>query len=114
MFSRTDGHLITEREHIFESIETILTTPVGSRVMRRTFGSNLKALIGQPLNPGTITAIYAATNEAIATWEPRVDVVATHLDLENAKEGIVNLRIFLRIQGENVEGEFRISDAART
>ena len=92
----------------------ILTTPIGSRVMRREFGSNLPRLIGEPLNPSTLTAIYAATNEAIATWEPRVEVVATHLDLENATEGIVNLRIFLNIQGERVEGEFRISESART
>ena len=109
MFSRKTGQPISETAHIFESIETILTTPIGSRVMRRDFGSHLPRLIGSPLNRSTITAIYAATNEAIAIWEPRVEVVQTQMDLEQAKAGIVNLRIALRIQGEIVTGDFAIT-----
>ena len=70
MFSRRNGQPLSEIEHIFQSIEMILTTPIGSRVMRRNFGSHLPRILGRPLNESTITAIYAAANEAIATWEP--------------------------------------------
>lgn len=109
MFSRKNGQPLSEIEHIFQSIEMILSTPIGSRVMRRNFGSHLPRILGRPLNPSTITAIYAAANEAITTWEPRAEVVATQIDLEKAKAGIVNLRVILRVEGETVESDVSIT-----
>ena len=109
MISRRNGAFISELEHVYQSIEMILTTPVGSRVMRREFGSLLPRLLDKPLNPQTITAIYAACNEAIATWEPRVEVVATKMNLERAKEGIVDLTVIFRFAGEVFEREFGVS-----
>lgn len=111
MFSRIDGQPITELEHIFQSMQVILTTPIGSRVMRRNFGSDLPRLIDQSLNPSTITAVYAAANEALATWEPRIEVIATRMDLERVKEGVARLTVIFRLTGETeiLQNEFDIS-----
>lgn len=57
--------------HLAQSILDILTTPIGSRVMRREYGSRLPRLVDAPMNRATILDIYAATAEAIARWEPR-------------------------------------------
>ena len=105
-FSRHTGRLISEREHILQSIEMILTTPIGSRVMRRDFGSEIPRLIDQPLNRSTLTAIYAAANEAIATHEPRVEIIRTTVDATDAEKGIVNLRVTVRALDETLEEEF--------
>ncbi|MBJ3641459.1 baseplate assembly protein, partial [Salmonella enterica subsp. enterica serovar Weltevreden] len=37
----SSGHAITDNEHIAQSIGDILLTPIGSRVMRRAYGSQL-------------------------------------------------------------------------
>lgn len=37
--SRETGKALDEAAHISQSIRDILTTPVGSRLMRRTYGS---------------------------------------------------------------------------
>ena len=37
--NRRDGLTVTDLEHISQSIGDILRTPVGSRVMRRDYGS---------------------------------------------------------------------------
>ncbi|WP_233253940.1 GPW/gp25 family protein [Limnohabitans sp. MMS-10A-192] len=58
-------------DHLRQSIRDILTTPIGSRVMRRDYGSRLFELIDAPINRSTLLEIYAATAEAIAKWEPR-------------------------------------------
>lgn len=58
-------------KHIEQSIAQILTTPIGSRVMRREFGSLIPELIDRPLNDETQLMIYAATATAIHKWEPR-------------------------------------------
>ena len=43
------GLSISEVEHIRQSVRDILVTPVGSRVMRREYGSLLSALYGRVL-----------------------------------------------------------------
>lgn len=58
--------------HLKQSIRDILTTPIGSRVMRRDYGSRLFDLIDAPTNRETIADIYAATVDALMRWEPRI------------------------------------------
>ncbi|ELI8163633.1 GPW/gp25 family protein, partial [Yersinia enterocolitica] len=70
--SRNTGRAITDADHISQSIADILITPVGSRVMRRTYGSLLSELIDQPQNPALRLQIMAASYSAILRWEPRV------------------------------------------
>lgn len=60
--------------HLRQSIRDILTTPIGSRVMRRTYGSRLFDLVDAPLNDQTIIEFFAATAEALIRWEPRLIV----------------------------------------
>ena len=51
--NRTSGALLDdENAHIKQSIRDILMTAKGSRVMRRTYGSNLYQLIDRPISAG--------------------------------------------------------------
>ena len=109
MISRKDGAPISEIRHIFQSVEMILTTPIGTRVMRRDFGSLIPSLLDGPINAQTAVAIYAAANEAIATWEPRVRVIGTRMDLDKAAEGIVDLTVILQIAGEEQQVDVSFS-----
>ena len=63
-----------ETEHIHQSVTDILTTPLGTRVKRRTYGSLLPLLIDQPGNPATRLRLMAATVMAIVNWERRISV----------------------------------------
>jgi len=65
------GRTLTGLEHLKQSIRDILTTPVGSRVMRRRYGSHLFDLLDSPTNRRQLAAIFAATASALRTWEPR-------------------------------------------
>lgn len=71
----TTGKRLSGIEHLRQSIRDILTTPLGSRVMRREYGSRLFDLIDNPLNEVTLVEIFAATAEALMTWEPRLKVL---------------------------------------
>lgn len=70
--SRITGRPIAPDEHLIQSIEDILTTPKGSRVMRRDYGSLLPELIDAPMTGETIVDVFAATAEALDAWEPRL------------------------------------------
>lgn len=65
------GKAIDGLEHLRQSIRDILTTPIGSRVMRRDYGSRLFELLDSPLTAGSLALFSAATAEALSKWEPR-------------------------------------------
>ncbi len=57
--------------HLKQSIVDILTTPIGSRVMRRDYGSRLLELVDKPINRDLTLEIYAAVAEALQKLEQR-------------------------------------------
>ncbi|MDR3002745.1 MAG: GPW/gp25 family protein [Acidovorax sp.] len=65
------GRSIGYTAHISQSIADILTTPIGSRLMRRRYGSFIPALIDRPATPANILRLQAATAQAIMKHEPR-------------------------------------------
>lgn len=73
------GRVISATNHIIQSVRDILITPVGSRVMRRDYGSELFYLIDMPQHPATRLRLMAATVQALINWEPRITV--THVDV---------------------------------
>ena len=77
--------------HLRQSIRDILTTPVGTRTMRRDYGSRLFQLIDAPMNRSTLLDIYTAAVEAIERWEPRLKV--SKVVASSAAPGTVTLDI---------------------
>lgn len=77
--SRTSGKAITGDAHLAQSIADILSTPLGSRVMRRDYGSLLFELIDQPLNGALRMLLHAATALALRRWEPRLRLARVRL-----------------------------------
>ncbi|WP_290876948.1 GPW/gp25 family protein [Aquabacterium sp.] len=88
-FNASNGTLLTGIAHLRQSIRDILTTPLGSRVMRRDYGSDLPRLVDAPINKSTIMDIYAATADALAKWEPRFKL--TKCTIVTAAPGTVTL-----------------------
>ena len=70
--NRTTGKPLSEDGHILQSLKDIVTTPIGSRVMRRDYGSLVPFLIDQPASPRLVMQLRAAIIHAIMRWEKRV------------------------------------------
>lgn len=74
MMSRTTGRWIGELDHIKQSIQDILTTPIGERTARREYGSIIPDLIDQPINDALILQLYSAIYTLISKWENRISI----------------------------------------
>lgn len=74
MNRHTGERLDNEIEHIKQSIADILLTPKGTRIMRRTYGSNLYKLIDRPLSAGLMLQLSSACVMALTQWEKRISV----------------------------------------
>jgi len=73
------GKPLTGIAHLRQSIADILATPLGSRVMRRDYGSRLFALTDAPMNRNGVMDVIIATAEALKKWEPRLNVTAVRV-----------------------------------
>ncbi|MBF8756498.1 GPW/gp25 family protein [Pseudomonas guariconensis] len=69
---RRTGQPLAGQEHLRQSIEDILTTPLGSRRMRPEYGSNLRRYVDLPVNEGWKSAVQAEVARALGRWEPRL------------------------------------------
>jgi phage baseplate assembly protein W len=54
------------------SIENILSTPIGSRPMQRDYGSQLYYFLMEPIDAKTEEDIRVSIIQALAKWEPRI------------------------------------------
>jgi phage baseplate assembly protein W len=89
--SRTTGKYLNDLEHLKQSIVDILTTPIGSRVMRREYGSNLFYLVDRPINKEFLQQIYAAVAEALERWEPRLQL--KKVTVNEVRDGRITLSL---------------------
>ena len=100
MMNRHTGQRLDALAHLRQSIGDILATPIGSRVMRREYGSLVPALIDKPDNLATQTRFFAAAASALMRWEPRLKVDRMVISRDPARQG----RISLEITGSYVGG----------
>lgn len=75
------GRTIKDSQHLAQSVADILTTPIGTRTMRREYGSQLADLVDWPHNSATRLQAYAATAMALMRWEPRIRLNRVQLSL---------------------------------
>ena len=69
---RRTGLPLSGIEHVRQSIEDILTTPLGSRRMRPEYGSKLRRFVDLPVTEGWKSAVQAEVARALERWEPRL------------------------------------------
>ena len=106
------GAPLTDWAHTEQSIADILTTRIGSRVMRREYGSELPDLVGKPMNDAIILAVYAATANALARWEPRFEL--TFAAVEPSADGTLRVALRGTYRPRGHLGDFTVAGNATT
>lgn len=91
---RRTGQLISGTQHLRQSIEDILGTPVGSRRMRPEYGSHLRRMVDLPVSEGWKSAAQAEVARALGRWEPRLKLARVRI------MAVVGGRIDLEVSGE--------------
>jgi len=66
--------MLKDEADVQSSIEIIINTITGERVMQPTFGCNLQPYVFEPMNPPTIALIEKIVRDALVNHEPRIIV----------------------------------------
>lgn len=90
--------LTNEKSEIEQAIIIILSTPIGTRVMRPTFGSQLHELVFAPNNSQTCAQAARYVEEALAMWEPRIEV--KEVDVLRDPEDKDGARLLIKLRYE--------------
>ena len=85
------GKQLSGMAHLRQSVRDILTTPIGTRVMRRDYGRRLYRLVDAPMNDATRLDMMAATYEALETWEPRLTIEQVSLEMPEPGGVVVSI-----------------------
>ena len=96
------GQVISDLDHLEQSIRDILTTPIGTRVMRRDYGSRLFQRIDAPMTGSLIAEIYSDVVEALFNYEPRFEV--TNVSVVSATDG----KLILNLEGKYLPTEEKV------
>jgi phage baseplate assembly protein W len=86
--------------HLRQSITDIITTPVGSRVMRPEYGSHLPRMVDLPAGKGWISSVQAEVSRAIGRWEPRLKF--SRCIVTAIENGRISLSVYGAYLGESV------------
>ena len=92
---------------INQSIEMILSTPIGSRLFNLNFGSNFSLRIFDNMNPQYLQSVIDDTISRIEMWEDRIIIIkdAVNLNVQPDKNAM-KLTIPYIIKARNIKGEF--------
>lgn len=96
-----DVALASYEEDIRQAIRIILETNQGERVMRPDFGAGLRAMVFEPLNTTTIALVKHRVEEALITWEPRINVQDVSVTIDATTRNRLNIEISYQVRSTN-------------
>lgn len=86
--------MLSSEEDIDSSLEILLSTKQGERIMHPNFGCNLEELLFNPLDRTLITYISDLIKTAILYYEPRIDVQK----IDIYEDDIINGKIIIDVE----------------
>jgi uncharacterized protein len=93
--------LVSGEEDVAQAIAIILATAQGERPMRPEFGCAIHDHVFDELDAATLGDMDRAVRDALARWEPRIDVANVEFDLSNIARGAVLIDVTYRLRATN-------------
>jgi phage baseplate assembly protein W len=94
-------NMIQDEEDVKSSLEILLATARGERVMLPHYGCNLESQLFEPLNTRQKTLLKDLIETAILYHEPRVELEELEIDDEQELEGVLRIELGYRIKATN-------------
>ena len=98
--------MTSDEEDIKRSLQVLLATRLGERVMQPTYGCNLDDLLFNVLDLTLKTYVVELIKTAILYHEPRIDVEKIDIDPTNELEGELLIHIDYRVRATNSRFNF--------
>src|SRR5215468_25052 len=92
---------IGQDDKIRQAIEVILRTAPGERVTRPDFGCGIHDLVFESFSNDVLGRVISAVGEALATWEPRIDVLDVNAQQDADQPNRLLIEIDYQVRSTN-------------
>ena len=93
--------MLTDEEDIKSSLEILLSTKIGERIMQPKYGCNMDELLFNPLNRTLKTFVSELIKTAILYHEPRIDVEKIDITKGDDLSGELLVLIDFKVRATN-------------
>jgi uncharacterized protein len=93
--------MISGEEDIRQSLQIIISTGVGERIMQPDFGAQLTDLMFESITVSMATLIEDRIRTAIFQFEPRVELNNVEVDTDQQNDGVVLIDVDYTILSTN-------------
>jgi Bacteriophage baseplate protein W len=98
--------MISAVEDINSSLDILLSTRLGERIMLPNYGCNLDELVFESMDATFETFITELVRIAILYHEPRIDMESVEFKNDNVNEGILLIVINYKVRATNSRENF--------
>ena len=93
--------MVSDEEDIKQSLQILLSTRHGERIMQPEYGCNLDVLLFEPINTSLITFVKDLIEKAILYHEPRIDLKKIDIKTEQVLEGLLLIELEYVVRSTN-------------
>jgi len=98
--------MLEEEADIQSSLQILLSTTPGERVVQPLYGCNLSELLFETLDTRMKTLMADKVESAILYYEPRITLESVKLDDSRELEGVVLIEVVYRVKSTNSRFNF--------
>jgi len=98
--------MLEEEDDIESSLEILLSTRLGERIMQPNYGCNLDEMVFEAMNLTMLTYLKDLVENAILYFEPRIDLEEIKIDTSQDLEGMLLIIIDYTVRTTNSRFNF--------
>ena len=93
--------MVSDENDVLQSLQIILSTRPGERLMQPTFGCELSQFLFEEIRQGVITSIRSVISDALIYHEPRIKVDRIDVSQSQEEVGLLMISIDYTIRQTN-------------
>lgn len=98
-----------DSENIRQSVEIILLTEPGERMLHPKFGTKLHQFIFENMDSQTKEMICREVRHSLRMWEKRIEDIQVETRMTSESQGELHIAVTYRIVGREEEGRVEVS-----
>ena len=100
-FNQRGVHLVSDEDDIWESLRILFSTIPGERVFRYNYGCPIDKWVFSKIDLSERTMIIDIIEQAIREGEPRITTDSVEVEIRDAMEGILWIKVEFTIRQTN-------------
>ena len=96
-----DVEMVSGADDVEQSLQILLATAPGERVMQELFGCDLQGVLFEPLDQAFINTVTAMVSNALLDYEPRIDLNNLTVSESEDQDGLLLISIDYTIRSTN-------------